>query len=130
MIKDWHILRKKFTDGVAKLRHEKKSNAPVDATMIVQEKQNSGVLVESLSLMSVVADSPMAVYHTYPSKEIVLIRIAEEANYSGCAVSIGRSDFMRVHAYGRNGSKFVVKVVCSDNFVGGYHNVIPACLQP
>jgi hypothetical protein len=91
-------------------------NTPVDATTIVQEQQYSGVLVESLRMMLVVADSPMAVDHTYPSKEVSLIRISEEANYSGCAVSIGRSDTMRVHAYGRNGSNFEVKVVCSDTF--------------
>jgi hypothetical protein len=58
----------------------------------------------------------MAIGHTYPSKEVALIRIAEEANYSGCQVTIGRSDLMRVQAYGRNGSSFEVKVVCSDKF--------------
>ena len=77
-IKDWRILRKKFTDGVVKLQREKKSNAPVDATTIVQEKQYSGVLVESLRLMEVVADSPMAVDHTYPSKEIVNIELLKK----------------------------------------------------
>ena len=66
--------------------------------------------------MSIVADSTMAVDHTYPSKEVALIRIAEEAKYSGCQVTIERSDLMRVQAYGRNGSSFVVKVVCSDKF--------------
>jgi len=58
----------------------------------------------------------MAVGHTYPSKELALIRIAEEANYSGCKVTIGRSDVMLVQAYGRNGSSFEVKVYCSDKF--------------
>ena len=66
--------------------------------------------------MSIVAESPMAVDHTYPSKEVALVSIAEGANYSGCQVTIGRSDLMCVQAYGRNGSSFVVKVVCSEKF--------------
>ena len=66
--------------------------------------------------MLVMADSPMAVDHTYSSKEIVLIIFDEEANYSGFVASIGKSDQLRVQAFGRNGSSFVVKVVCSDKF--------------
>ena len=48
--------------------------------------------------MSQVEESPMKVGHTYPNKEIALIRIAEEANLSGCMITIGRSCTKRVMA--------------------------------
>ena len=114
MIKDWCVERKKYTDGVAKKRRDAKQNETTDVPVTVAVEHYTGVVVESLRLMSIVADSSMAVDHTYPSKEVALIRIAEEANYSGCQVTIGRSDLMRVQAYGRYGSSFEVKVVCSE----------------
>ena len=54
--------------------------------------------------------------HTYPSNESAMMRISEEANFSGCPVSIGWSDYFWVSAFGRSGSSFVVKVVLSDKF--------------
>jgi hypothetical protein len=34
----------------------------------------------------------MLLHHTYPAKDIVLIWMAEEANFSGCQAVIDRSD--------------------------------------
>jgi hypothetical protein len=119
MIKDWRVARKKYTDGLAKKRRDAKRNKTKDVPVtVVAAEKYTGVVIDSIRLMSTVADSPMAVGHTYPStsKELALIRIAEEANYSGCQVTIGRSDLMRVQAFGRNGSSFEVKVYCSDKF--------------
>jgi hypothetical protein len=117
MIKDWRVARKKYTDGLAKKRRDAKRNKTKDVPVtVVAVEQYTGVVIDSIRLMSNVADSPMAIDHTYPSKEVALIRIAEEANYSGCQVTIGRSDLMRVQAYGRMGSSFEVKVVFSDKF--------------
>ena len=54
----------------------------------------------------------MKVDHTYPNKKLVLIRIADEANLSGCMNSIGRSCSQRVIATGaRDGHTFCIKVL-------------------
>ena len=54
----------------------------------------------------------MKVGHTYPKKEIVLIRIAEETNLSGCMITIGRSCSKCVMDTGaRDGHQFCIKVL-------------------
>ncbi len=77
-------------------------------------KQYTGVLTDTLRMMSVVDEFPLQVGHTFPLKELVLMRIAEEANFCGCPVSLVRSDAQRVHALGRSGSTFVVTVAFSN----------------
>ncbi len=117
MIKDWRVARKRYTDGLAKKRRDAQRNKTKDLPVtVVAVEQYTGVVIDSIRPMSTVADSPMAVGHTYPSKEVALIRIAEEANYSGCQVAIARSDLLRVQAYGRKGSSFEVRVVWSVKF--------------
>ena len=57
----------------------------------------------------------MKVDHTYPNKELVLIRIAEEANLSGCMISIARSCSQRIIATdARDGHTFSMKVLYSN----------------
>ena len=54
----------------------------------------------------------MKVDHTYPNKELVLIRIADEANLSGCMITIARSCSQRIIASGaRDGHTFCIKVL-------------------
>ena len=54
----------------------------------------------------------MKVGHTYPNKEIVLIMIADEANLSGCMITIGRSCTKRVMATGaKDGHQFCIMVL-------------------
>ena len=54
----------------------------------------------------------MKVDHNYPDKELVLIRIAEEANLSGCMITIARSWYQRIIATGaRDGHTFSIKVL-------------------
>jgi len=71
------------------------------------------VLISQLRMMTEVQASPLVVGHTFYDKEILLLRIAEEANLSGCQVSLKRSDDYRVHDYGSDGSSFCVKAVFS-----------------
>jgi len=42
--------------------------------------------------MTEVEDTPLKVDDNFPSKEILLIRTAEEANFSGCSTSSKRSN--------------------------------------
>ena len=70
----------------------------------------TGILCDTVRMISVVEEFPMLVNHTYPSKEIAMLRIAEEANFCGCSYSLVRSDDKRVHAFGRGGSLFEVRI--------------------
>ena len=110
LIKKWRKDRKKYTDHLALMKRKGKSTDDVQAYDTSEEF--TGVVVEKIRLQTQVEETPMMVGHTYPTKEIVLLRIAEEANVSGCMISIVRSDSKRVTATGgRDGHKFCIKVL-------------------
>jgi hypothetical protein len=78
MIKAWRVARKRYTDGLAKKRRDAQRNKTKDLPVpVVEHEQYTGVVVDSIWPMSSVGDYPMAVGHSYPSKEVALIRIAE-----------------------------------------------------
>jgi hypothetical protein len=81
-IKEWRVLRKAHTD---KMQREHRmlfgSNA---ATKI----EYSGVADARLWLMLDVEVTPLLNGHTFLMKEILLIQIAEEANFCGCQIAI------------------------------------------
>ena len=62
----------------------------------------TGICNPLFRTMVEVYNQPLLVGHTFPTKELVLMRIAEEANLFGVRVGIKRSDHLqiRVHAYG------------------------------
>ncbi len=60
----------------------------------------TGVLNERLRTMAEVEDTPLKVDDTFPSKEILLICTAEEANFSGCSTSSKKSDDRRLQIIG------------------------------
>jgi hypothetical protein len=51
--------------------------------------------------------------HTFPTKEILLIQFAEEANFCGRQITIVRSDIYQVHVHGCVGSLFQIKAFFS-----------------
>jgi hypothetical protein len=55
-----------------------------------------------------VANAPLLEGHTFPDKEIVLIRIVEEANLYGVRIKIIRSDGLQVDTRGVNCDPFHV----------------------
>jgi hypothetical protein len=81
-IKEWKVLRKAHTD---KMQREHRilfgSNAAT-------EIEYSGVVDARLWLVSDVEVTPLLKGHTFPMKEILLIQIAEEANFCGCQIVI------------------------------------------
>jgi hypothetical protein len=64
-------------------------------------------------LMSDVEVTPLLKGHTFSMKEILLIRIAEEANFCGCQIAIVRSNNYQVYVRGCAGSFFQIKAFCS-----------------
>ncbi len=81
-IKEWRALRKAYTD---KMQREQRvlfgSNA-------ANEIKYSGVSDARLWLMVDVEVTPLLKGHTFPTKEILLIQTAKEANYCGCQIAI------------------------------------------
>ncbi len=55
-----------------------------------------------------VTNAPLLEGHTFPDKEIVLMRIIEEANLYSVRIKIIRSDGFQVDARGVNGDPFYV----------------------
>ena len=63
--------------------------------------------------MTDVEMSPIFIGHTFPTKEVLLIRIAEEAIFCGCQIAIQRSDNLKVHAHGMGGLLFSIQATYS-----------------
>jgi hypothetical protein len=68
---------------------------------------------ENNHLMSDVEVTPLLKGHTFPTKDILLIRIAEEANFCGCQIAIVQNDNYQVCIRGCAGSLFQIKASCS-----------------
>ena len=88
-INDWRVTRKAFRDKQTRLLRTSMESTVSDLIFM-------GVLDERLRTMTEVEDTPLKVDDTFPSKEILLIRTAEEANFSGCSTSSKRSDDRRL----------------------------------
>ncbi len=58
--------------------------------------------------MVTVSDYPLLEGHTFPDKETLLMRVAEEANLFGVWTKIVRSDGLQVDVRGANGDPFHV----------------------
>jgi hypothetical protein len=55
-----------------------------------------------------VSNSPLLEGHTFPDKETLLMRVAEEANLYGVWIKIVRSDGLQVDVRGADGDPFHV----------------------
>jgi hypothetical protein len=105
-IKEWRVLCKAHMD---KMQREHRtlfcSNVAIDI-------KYSGVVDARLWLMSDVEVTPLLKGHTFPTKEILSIQIAEEANFCGCQIAIVQSNNYQVYVWGCAGSLFQIKVIC------------------
>ena len=74
----------------------------------------TGDCTDKLRMMTEVESSRMMEGHTYPSQEIVRLRLAEEANLCECFIRILKSDARKVIATGiKNDNSFCIKVLYS-----------------
>jgi hypothetical protein len=106
-IKVWRVLRKAHTD---KMQREHRTLFGSNAAT---EIEYSGVVDARLRLMSDVDVTPLLKGHTSPTKEILLIQIAEEANFCGCQIAIVQSNNYQVYVRGCAGSLFQIEASCS-----------------
>ncbi len=93
-INDWRVRWKAFRDKQTCLLRKSTGSTVSDLLF-------TGVLNERLRTMTEVEDTPLKVEDTFPSKEILLIRTAEEANFSGCSTSAKRRDDRRLQIIGK-----------------------------
>jgi hypothetical protein len=106
-IKEWRVLRKAHRD---KMQREYRTLFGLNAT---PEIEYYGVVDARLWLMLDVEVTPLLKEHTFLTKEILLIRIAEEANFCGCQIAIIQSNNYQVYVRGCAGSLFEIKAFCS-----------------
>jgi hypothetical protein len=106
-IKEWRVLCKAYTDKV------QREQRMLFGSNAANEIKYSGVSDAGLRLMMDVEVTPLLKGHTFPTKEILLIRIAKEANYCGCQIAIVWSDNYQVYVRGCSGSNFHMKASCS-----------------
>jgi hypothetical protein len=115
-INDWRVTRKAFRDKQTCLLR-------ISAGSTVSDIVFTGVLNERLRTMTEVEDTPLKVDDNFLSKEILLIRTAEEANFSGCSTSSKRSDGRRLQIIGIPHSWFRI----SANFSPSYGWKVTRC---
>ncbi len=106
-VKEWRVLCKAHTDKMQ--REHRTLFGPNAATEI----EYSGVVDARLWLMLDVEVTPLLKGHTFLTKEILLIQIAEEANFFGCQIAIVWSNNYQVYVQGCAGSLFQIKAFCS-----------------
>ncbi len=81
-IKEWRVHRKAHSD---KTQREQRM---LFCSNTATEIEYSGVVEARLWLMLNVEVTSLLKGHTFPTKEILLILIAEEANFCGCQIAI------------------------------------------
>ena len=106
-LKTWRVERKAHSDKIQRLRRKELRAGGIMGS------NHTGNLSPQLRNMTSVEKDKLMVNHTFPSKEILLIRIAEEANLSGINVSVKRSDDFRLEVVGSKQSQFEVVAACS-----------------
>jgi len=98
-------VRKAYTNKLKReLRKKCGSNSDLDM-------EYSGVLNKHMRLMTNVETSLLLIDHTFLTKKILLIQIAEEANYWNCQITIQQSNNFQVHTPGSKGSISTVHAI-------------------
>ncbi len=81
-IKVWRVLHKAHTDKI------QREHRTLFGSNAATEIEFSGLVDPRFWLMSDMEVTPLMKRHTFPTKEILLIQIAEEANFCGCQIAI------------------------------------------
>jgi hypothetical protein len=111
-LKQWRWDRKKYVDKICRAKRKAKSS--MRESLAKFEGDYTGVCMDLLRPMTKVALFPLMEGHTFPNKEILLMRIAKEANILGVQVGIKRSDQFQLVVKGLKGKHFHVQGTCGD----------------
>ena len=103
-MREWKIARKAYTDNLNHLR--KKGSHILEGVV-----DYSGDQSPTIRKMTVVEQRHLVVGHNFPTRSLLLLRIAEEANLRFIPISIIRSDNRQLLVIG---DQFYVRGSCSD----------------
>ena len=98
-IKNWEMEWKRTKD---KARRVASNAANKGEGSIASSTTFTGVCDLTLRTMSEVEQYPLSIGHSFPTKDRVLLRIAEEANLFGVRIKIKCSNSHQIHVYGVN----------------------------
>ena len=115
-LKQWCRDRKQYADRIRRAKRRTKSST--GESLAKFEGDYTGVCMDLLRPMTKVALFPLMEGHTFPNKEILLMRIAKEANILGVQVGIKRSDQFQLVVKGLKGKRFHVQDTCVIKLVG------------
>ncbi len=115
-LKQWCQDGKKYVDKICRAKRKAKSS--MGESLAKFEGDYTGVCMDLLRPMTEVALFPLMEGHTYPNKEILLMRIAEEANILGVQVGIKRSDQFQLLVKGLKGNPIMSKAPVVIRLVG------------
>jgi hypothetical protein len=104
IIKSWESEWKRTKD---KARRSAANVANTGEGSIGSSTTFTGVCDLTLRTMSEVEQYPLCIGHSFPTKDRVLLRIAEEANLFGVRIKIKRSDSHQIHVCGVNDDFYV-----------------------
>jgi hypothetical protein len=102
-LKEWRVKRKSEAD--AKRRKMSKSSLENPDNMPDNNNKNivfTGNVSPVLRTMVEVGTEPLQVGHNFPTRDIMLLRVLEQANLHGVYVRISRSDSLQFVASGNN----------------------------
>jgi hypothetical protein len=101
-ITEWRVIRKSETDALRR----KNSQSSMEKSKLEGPEENSIVYTGDVSpvmrTMLQVGTEPLQVGHNFPTRDIMLLRVIEEANLYGVYVTISRSDSLQFLASGKN----------------------------
>ena len=103
-MREWKIARKAYTDNLNRMR--KKGNHVLEGVV-----DYTGDQAPTIRKMTVVEERRLVAGHSFPTRTLLLLRVAEEANLRHIPMSIVRSDNRQLLVIG---DKFLVRGSCSD----------------
>ncbi len=108
-LQQWRVNRKAHTDKQERLRRKEMRSGGQLGT------NHTGILSSCLRIMTDVESLPFLVNHTFPTRELLNLHIAKEANLYGCNITVKRSDNFMLAVAGSKDSLFHVNASCSSS---------------
>ena len=105
-LKEWRVKRKSETDALRrKISQSSLEKSKIEGPEIISDNNNivfTGDVSPVMRTMVQVSTEPLQVGHNFPTRDIMLLRVLEEANLYGVYVTISRSDSLQFLASGNN----------------------------
>ena len=105
-LKDWRVKRKSETDALRrKISQSSLEKSKIEGPENISDNNNivfTGDVSPVMRTMVQVSTEPLQVGHNFPTRDIMLLRVLEEANLYGVYITISRSDSLQFLASGNN----------------------------